>query len=175
MQFVASSAPIFDAVFHVPFGALGVRLSNQGIGQLVYLPGEVEALPARSALTKKLERQLKRYLKDPGAPFDLPLDETGSPFQQRVWAAIAAIPSGEVRTYGQVARQIGSAPRAVGQACGANWFPLIIPCHRVIAAGGIGGFGGTVPGTGSEGDGFHLRVKRWLLSHEGAKDERLLA
>jgi len=175
MQSVAPLTPMFDAVFHVPFGAIGVRLSNGSIGQLVYLPQGVEALPARSVIAKKLERQLRRYLHNPNAKFDVPLDEAGSPFQQRVWAAIAAIPSGEVRSYGQIARQVGSAPRAVGQACGANWFPLVIPCHRVIAAGGIGGFGGTAPGQESEGDGFHLRVKRWLLSHEGANDERLLA
>jgi methylated-DNA-[protein]-cysteine S-methyltransferase len=175
MHSVTSSTPIFDAVFHVPFGAIGVRLSNRGIGQLVYLPQDVAALSARSAVAKKLERQVRSYLQDPNAKFNVPLDEAGSPFQQRVWAAISAIPSGEVRSYGQIARQVGSAPRAVGQACAANWFPLVIPCHRVIAAGGIGGFGGTAPGPGREGDGFHLRVKRWLLWHEGAKDERLLA
>jgi methylated-DNA-[protein]-cysteine S-methyltransferase len=166
---------LFDAVFHVPFGAIGVRLSKGSIGQLVYLPGDIAPLRAQSALAKRVEQQVRRYLKNPDARFDVPLDEAGSPFQQRVWAAISAIPRGEVRTYGQIARQVGSAPRAVGQACGANWFPLVIPCHRVIAAGGIGGFGGTGPGESAKDEGFHLAVKRWLLSHEGANDERLLA
>ena len=73
-----------------------------------------------------------------------------------------AIPRGEVLTYGQVAKLIRSAPRAVGQACGANWFPVAIPCHRVTAAGGIGGFGGYALHDG----GFHHDVKRWLLQHE---------
>jgi methylated-DNA-[protein]-cysteine S-methyltransferase len=67
-----------------------------------------------------------------------------------------------VLTYGQVAKQIGTAPRAVGQACGANWYPLVIPCHRVTASGGLGGFSHQ-----DEGDGFHTGVKRWLLAHEG--------
>ena len=94
--------------------------------------------------------------------FDLPLAASGSAYQQRVWAAIAGIPRGQVRTYGDVARLIGSAPRAVGQACGANWFPVVIPCHRVTAAGGLGGFAHHDDATG-----FHLGVKRWLLAHEG--------
>jgi len=164
---------MFDSVFHVPFGAIGVCLSKGAIGQLVYLPGDVEPIKAKSALARKLERQVRHYLADPDARFNVPLDIAGSAFQQRVWQAIAAIPRGQVRTYGQIARAIASAPRAVGQACGANWFPLIIPCHRVIAAAGIGGFGGTLA-HGRDGEGFHLRVKRWLLAHEGARDERLL-
>lgn len=73
---------------------------------------------------------------------------------------IHAIPRGAVLTYGEVARRIASAPRAVGQACGANWFPLVIPCHRVTASGGLGGFA-------RHDGGFHQEVKRWLLAHEG--------
>jgi methylated-DNA-[protein]-cysteine S-methyltransferase len=79
-----------------------------------------------------------------------------------VWEAIAAIPRGRTLTYGQVAKQVRSAPRAVGQACGANWFPLVIPCHRVVGAKSLGGFG-------HHGEGFHLEIKRWLLAHEGVK------
>jgi methylated-DNA-[protein]-cysteine S-methyltransferase len=79
-----------------------------------------------------------------------------------VWARIAAIPRGETRRYGELAAALASAPRAVGQACGANWYPLIIPCHRVTAAGGLGGFARR-----DEGDGFQTGVKRWLLAHEG--------
>jgi methylated-DNA-[protein]-cysteine S-methyltransferase len=69
-----------------------------------------------------------------------------------------------VLTYGDVARMIQSAPRAVGQACGANWFPLIVPCHRVTAAGGLGGFSNHDDETG-----FHIGVKRWLLAYEGVE------
>jgi len=73
---------------------------------------------------------------------------------------INAIPRGDVLTYAEVARRIGSAPRAVGQACGANPFPLIVPCHRIVATGGgLGGFS-------RQGGGFLLDVKRWLLAHE---------
>jgi len=78
-----------------------------------------------------------------------------------VWAKIAAIGAGRTRSYGELARELRSAPRAVGQACGANPIPIVVPCHRVLAAGGIGGF------AHHEG-GFHLAIKRWLLAHEGA-------
>ena len=83
----------------------------------------------------------------------------GTAFQRRVWDRIAAIPRGETRTYGDLARMLRSAPRAVGQACGNNYFPLVIPCHRVVAAGGLGGFAHT-------SSGYLLDVKRWLLAHE---------
>ena len=109
-----------------------------------------------------LTQQLQAYLQHPDHRFTLSLPQVGSDFQRRVWAAIASIPRGEVRTYGQIAKLIKSAPRAVGQACGANWFPLVIPCHRVTAAGGLGGFAHH-----DDAEGFHLNVKRWLLAHEG--------
>src|SRR5205823_3738278 len=108
-------------------------------------------------------RQVEHYFADPDFAFSLPLAKVGSAFQHKVWSAIASIPRGTVRTYGHVAKLIGSAPRAVGQACGSNWFPLVIPCHRVTAAGGLGGFSHH-----DEENGFHLGVKRWLLAHEGA-------
>jgi len=118
--------------------------------------------PAENALAEKAARQIARYLKQPDFRFNLPLAPAGSAFQQKVWTAIAAIPRGQVRTYGQIAKFVQSAPRAVGQACGANWYPLVIPCHRVTAAGGLGGFSHH-----DDEDGFHLGVKRWLLAHEG--------
>ena len=93
--------------------------------------------------------------------FDLPLKPGGTQFQQTVWAEISKITRGQTQTYGWVAKKIKSAPRAVGQACGANRYPLIIPCHRIISATGIGGF------AHQDGDGFHRNVKKWLLDHEG--------
>ena len=80
-----------------------------------------------------------------------------------MWEALQRIASGKTRTYGELARELHSSPRAVGGACGANPLPLVVPCHRVIAAGGrIGGF------MGAASEGFELGIKRWLLAHEGA-------
>lgn len=152
----------FSAIVAAPFGALGIRSAAGALRELVYLPPRFQPQDARDAVAALAADRIARYFDDPDAALALPLAEAGSAFQRRVWAAISAIPRGEVRTYGQIARQIGSAPRAVGQACGANWFPLIIPCHRVTAAGGLGGFA-----QHDDAGGFHLGVKRWLLAHEG--------
>jgi len=153
--------PAFDAVIAAPFGGLGVRVESGALTELVYLPASFRPQAPKNALARRVVGQISGYLADPNFVFDLPLAVRGSVFQQRVWRAIAGIPAGSTRTYGALAKLVRSAPRAVGQACGANWFPLVIPCHRVLAAGGIGGFGG------GETDGFHLAVKRWLLRHEG--------
>lgn len=158
-----AGSELFSAIVAAPFGAVGIRTDAGSVRELVYLPphfAEKDALDAASELTAQ---QVTRYFADPDFVFDLPLMTAGSTYQQRVWAAISAIARGSVRTYGQVARDIGSAPRAVGQACGANWFPLVIPCHRVTAARGLGGFANH-----DDENGFHLSVKRWLLRHEGA-------
>ena len=153
---------LFSAIVAAPFGAMGVRTESGLLRELVYLPPHFLEKDAQDAVAQQACVQLARYFADPDAPFDLPLATLGRAFQQKVWAAIAQIPRGKVRTYGDVARFIGSAPRAVGQACGANWFPVVIPCHRVTAAGGLGGFA-----SHDEEKGFHLSVKRWLLAHEG--------
>ena len=112
--------------------------------------------------------QLERYREDPDAPFDLPLAVEGTPFQRSVWEAMRAIPRGRTRTYGELARERGGEARAVGQACGDNRLPIVIPCHRVVAADGIGGF---AHATG----GYLLEAKRWLLMHERSADEFALA
>lgn len=157
------AADIFSAIVAAPFGGIGIRTEAARVRELVYLPPHFGEKDPLDPVAELAARQVGQYLLDPDFRFDLPLLEAGSAFQRRVWEAISAIPRGTVRTYGQVAKHIGSAPRAVGQACGANWFPIIIPCHRVTAAGGLGGFSNH-----DDENGFHLSVKRWLLAHEGA-------
>ena len=159
-----SPSPIFSAVVPAPFGAIGVRTAGGLLQELVYLPPSHAPQDPADALAEQAAAQLARYFAEPDFRFDLPLATVGTGFQQRVWSAIAAIPRGTVRTYGDIARLLASAPRAVGQACGANWFPLVVPCHRVIAAGGLGGFSNS-----DDAAGFHLGVKRWLLAHEGVE------
>ena len=158
---------LFSAIVEAPFGAIGIRADAGVLRELVYLPRSFSEKAPSDSLSERVARQLERYLEDADFRFDLPLADVGTAFQRRVWETIAAIPCGEVFTYGQVAKLIRSAPRAVGQACGANWYPLIIPCHRVTASGGLGGFSNHDDETG-----FHLGVKRWLLAHEGVKGYR---
>lgn len=150
---------MFTAIVPAPFGGIAVRLDHDELRELVYLPPEYQPKAARDPLSKEAAAQVKAYLKNPDFAFSLPLPEVGTAHQRKVWDVIQAIPCGEVLTYAQVARRIASAPRAVGQACGSNWYPLVIPCHRVTATGGIGGFA-------RHDGGFHQNVKRWLLQHE---------
>jgi methylated-DNA-[protein]-cysteine S-methyltransferase len=157
------ASELFSAIVATPFGGIGVRTTGDRVSELVYLPPRFGEKAPQDVVAEQAASQLERYLDDAEFAFDLPLAEVGSAYQQKVWAAIASIPRGSVRTYGQVASSIGSAPRAVGQACGANWFPIVVPCHRVTATGGLGGFANH-----DDENGFHLSVKRWLLTHEGA-------
>ncbi|MFW5723470.1 MAG: methylated-DNA--[protein]-cysteine S-methyltransferase [Halochromatium sp.] len=106
-----------------------------------------------------LRAEFEAYFADPSYRFQCAVELAGSDFQRRVWALIAAIPPGRPCTYGALARELGSSARAVGQACRANPVPLRIPCHRVVAANGLGGFAG-------DRGGRLLRIKRWLLAHE---------
>ncbi|RJG08090.1 methylated-DNA--[protein]-cysteine S-methyltransferase [Noviherbaspirillum cavernae] len=161
---ISSNSPLFSAIVAAPFGAIGIRTEAGAVRELVYLPPSFDEKAPVNALSERAAQQVERYLAEPDFRFDLPLAEVGTAFQHKVWNEIAAIPRGEVRTYGDVAKLIRSAPRAVGQACGANWFPLVIPCHRVTASGGIGGFSNH-----DDASGFHLGVKRWLLRHEGVE------
>ena len=143
-----------------PFGVVGVRTAGEAVAEIAYLPRSAGALAPQNALAERACRQLERYLEDPAFRWDLPLARAGSEFRRRVWRKIAAIRPGRTRSYGALAAELGSAPRAVGQACGDNPYPLVIPCHRVVAAAGLGGFA-------HSGGGFELSVKRWLLAHEG--------
>lgn len=156
-----SSSSLFSAIVEASFGAIGIRTEDRVVRELVYLPASFHGKDAIDPVAEKAAVQVERYLSDPDFQFDLPLAPIGTPFQQKVWAAISEIPRGKVLTYGDIARRVQSAPRAVGQACGANWFPLVIPCHRVTAATGLGGFSHH-----DDEAGFHVGVKRWLLAHE---------
>lgn len=152
----------FDAVVPLPFGHMAVRLAVDALEELIYVPESIKVQAPRCALAREVARQIRAYVADPRFVFDLPLAERGTSFQRSVWQSIRKVPAGSTCTYAQIARLVRSAPRAVGQACGANWYSLVIPCHRVVAARGIGGFGR------HDGDGFHMDIKRWLLRHEGS-------
>ncbi len=129
-----------DAITAVDFGAGAGHSPNGGV-------------------LAEAARQLTEYFAGDLRGFTLPVAPEGTPFRLKVWAAMQAIPYGQTRSYGDLARDLDSAPRAVGGACGANPIPLIIPCHRVVGAGGaLGGFSG---GAGCD-------TKRQLLALEGA-------
>jgi methylated-DNA-[protein]-cysteine S-methyltransferase len=153
------SATYFDALHRTPFAVLGISTDGDSVTGIDYLPADVETRQAESALAREVVHQVERYLADPAFQFDLPLKIDGSEFRKRVWEVMCTIPAGKTLTYGDVAKRLDSAARAVGGACGDNRIPLIIPCHRIVARNGIGGFMHT---TGTR----ELNIKRWLLTHE---------
>lgn len=153
----------WSLVVPAPFGYVAVAEAGGCISgiSLYNAAAELEPRAPQTPLATRAAQMLRAYLEAPGfSGWELPLAPAGTPFQQQVWAAIARIPAGQVRSYGALARSLGSGPRAVAAACGRNPYPLIIPCHRVVGVGGLCGYT-------AEGPGDPLQIKRWLLRHEG--------
>ena len=153
----------WEAIIEFPKMKVAVATREGCVAEISYLPPAAETKAPENALAERAARQLERYREDPDAKFDLPLLIEGTDFQRRLWDALCEIPCGRTLTYGELARKLGGEARAVGQACGDNKLPIVIPCHRVVAADGIGGFAHS---TG----GYLLEAKRWLLMHESSAD-----
>ncbi|MEM8774270.1 MAG: methylated-DNA--[protein]-cysteine S-methyltransferase [Pseudomonadota bacterium] len=146
---------IYSATVSTPIGPLCVMSNGEAIVKLSWQSGgDADGRPELDEAVAQLEAYFEGRLQN----FDLPLLVNGSDFQRQVCDAMSAIPFGETLTYGDIAKQTASPAQAVGTACGANPIPVIIPCHRVLAANGLGGY------SGSGG----IETKVWLLRHEGA-------
>lgn len=153
----------YDAVIATPLPGglrLGIHVVDGTITQLDFLPAD-HPLKRPAAGAAQAVEAVKTYFNDPKKHVRVPLRTAGTPFQERVWAAMRAIPVGEVRTYGELAEQLRSGPRAVAGACRANPVAILTPCHRVVAREGLGGYMGALYGD-------PLELKAWLLRHEGA-------
>ena len=157
----------WEGVIAFPKMKVAVATRDDRVATIQYLPPESEEKAPENALAERAIRQLERYRENPDVRFDLPLLIEGTDYQRRLWQALCEIPRGRTLTYGELARKLGNndvdAARAAGQACGDNRLPIVIPCHRVVAAHGIGGF---AHATG----GYLLEAKRWLLMHEASAD-----
>ncbi len=153
----------WQAILAAPFGRLGVRVADGVVTRIGFLApdGPLQAAEAAAAAAVgRLEQALAAYWLDSRAGFaGVPVRAQGTDYQQRVWQAIATIGPGQTRTYGELAARLGSSPRALGQACGSNPLPLVVPCHRVGSRSGMGGF---MHSRGDEALGY----KNWLLAHE---------
>jgi len=127
----------FQACVRAPFGTIGVSATDTHVTGIRYLSPDVPALaPRKNTIAFLACVELQAYLDDPSFVFGLPLRLAGTRHQLAVWEAMQAIPPGQTRTYGELAQAIGSSARAVGGACGANPIPIVVPCHRVVGAGG---------------------------------------
>ena len=155
----------FDVVIETPWSGikLGLGFCNKLLSSVDFLGADVETLQPLTPSQQQTSNQLNCYFSNPCHQFEIPLDLKGTIFQLRVWNALRLIPAGKTITYGELAEHLGSSARAVGNACRANQLPVVVPCHRVVAKSGIGGFMG-------QRQGNELSIKRCLLQHEQAID-----
>ena len=151
----------YQAKLYTPFSVLGIRCANDMLTGIDFLPVTEKTKAPEDVFAEQVCCQLIGYLENPDYKFSIPLATSGTPHQKRVWLAMLAIPSGKAKSYGELAAELHSGAQAVGQACGANPIPVVIPCHRVLGKTGLGGFM-------KHGSGAPLEIKRWLLAHERA-------
>ena len=164
-----SRKPISNAqycVMKAPFGCLGIETQmvegSLMISKIDYLRPNAPLINPQNQLAKEAINQLNAYFQNPHSEFTLPLKPAGTAHQSQVWKCVSDIPVGSTRTYGEIAQKMKSGARAVGTACGANPYPLVTPCHRVVSAQGLGGF------MKEDAPGFYRQIKIWLLKHEDA-------
>ena len=150
----------FSAICSTPVGRIGIVTENDAVVSVSWVRDSSVVSAVSTGLAGRVVEALQAWLSGNAVwPQEFALRPRGTEFQLRVWQALRQIPSGQTRTYGDLAHRLRSSPRAVGNACRNNPLPLLIPCHRVVSAAGIGGFSGCT-------EGHWLEIKQWLLEHE---------
>ena len=124
---------------HTPIGDITI---SEDEGKIVSIDWGWARDQKATPLLKEAKRQMDAYFDGTLEEFDLPLKVEGTPFQKQVWREMLKIPAGRTRTYGDIAKRLNASAQSVGTACGRNRFPVVIPCHRVVAANGLGGYSG---------------------------------
>jgi len=149
------------AMVDTPVGAIAIAWREGLVTGVDLEPNAMDVGSER--LPAFIAEGLDAYFRDGSVRLDLPVALQGTPFQGRVWQVLQSILPGRTVSYGALARRLGTSARAVGGACRANPCPILVPCHRVVAATGLGGFAGDISGR-------KLEVKRRLLRHEGNEE-----
>ena len=149
----------YNAIIKTPIGKLGIFTDNDYLCAIDFLDSATRIKKPDTPLATEVESQIKAYFANPSWRFTIPCKTAGTDFQNRVWKTLTKIDTGKTRTYGEVAKTIKSAPRAVGNACRRNPIPIIIPCHRVLAKTGVGGYDG-------DWENGKVSIKEYLLNHE---------
>jgi len=153
----------WSAVFDTPVGRLGIQMQGAALSRVGLFAESLGRPEPLSAETRRVRQTLLEYFEGGRDPGGLEISVNGTDFQRKVWQALREIPSGQVVSYGELAQRLGTSARAVGNACRNNPTPVVVPCHRVVAAdGGPGGFAG-------DRSGKLVAAKRWLLAHEGVE------
>lgn len=145
----------YKAIVQTPIGKLGISTLDQLLIRLDFLTDDRVLIPPNEEMIKNIVSQLNQYFQCPSFEFNIPYQLQGTPFQTKVWQAINNLPVQTTVSYGALANKLKTGARAVGNACRANPLPILIPCHRVIAQGNLGGY-----------KGKEISIKKWLLNHE---------
>lgn len=151
----------YDFVINSPVGKLGVMVLNNRVVRLDFLLSDTKLIHPQNLAIRQIAAKIKKYFHDSKFKFELETHPQGTLLQKKIWQVIQKIPIGKTITYGEIADKLNTSPRVVGNACGRNPMPIIIPCHRVVAALGLGGYCG-----GKDNKNF-IKIKEWLLKHEG--------
>jgi len=159
---------VYAASVKTPFANLGLWFQGRALAGIDFIEQDllvqVDPGAEMTAEIEAMRELINSYCLNPfrRPHFDSELMPAGTEFQQKVWKALQDIPAGRIVTYGELAKELNTSARAVGNACRRNPIPVIIPCHRVVARAGIGGFSGATKGS-------MLNIKKWLLNHEGVQ------
>ncbi len=148
-----------STVIATPFGNLSLSFSKLKLSRITLCIDHTPLASTNEPHSLQAATELAQYFKNPRHTLTTDYFLEGTPFQLKVWKALCAIPSGSTLTYGMLAKQLGTSPRAIGQACKTNPLPIIIPCHRIVGANNAGGYAG-------KREGKMLEMKLWLLKHE---------
>jgi methylated-DNA-[protein]-cysteine S-methyltransferase len=148
-------------IINSPLGKLLVQIENNALIRISYLPpsATLNLQSQTSSLILELSKQLDAYFANSKFVFTIPINLEGTALQKSIWQSLRAIPPGCTKTYGELAKQLNTGPRIIGNACRANPIPIIIPCHRVVGANNLGGYSG-------DKSGQLMDIKKWLLHHE---------
>ncbi|CAL7959874.1 Methylated-DNA--(protein)-cysteine S-methyltransferase [Gammaproteobacteria bacterium] len=149
----------YNCAITSPLGKLGLTIVDKELTKIQFLSTRAQLLAAQDSLAHQIVAKIKKYFCSPRLQFKLPIQAKGTPLQKKIWRALQKIPCGKTVTYGELAQKIGTNPRVIGNACRRNPIPIVIPCHRVVAKAGLGGY------CGKTCNDF-LKIKKWMLQHE---------
>ncbi len=166
MQVVFAEINEDKAIIETPAGLLQLHARENELIQVEWLAGGAVPEPAKGEFLKNVVDQIQQYWQNPDTQFVIKRIQQGTEFMNKVWKALEQIPPGQTRTYGELAKLLGTSARAVGNACRNNPYPLIVPCHRIVSAKDLGGYDGATAGE-------KLSIKQKLLAHERQLAEKI--
>lgn len=148
---------LYKAIIQTPIGKLGISTLGQLLTRLDFLAEDRELIAPHEEIVDRIVNQFNQYFQYSNFQFNIPYQLQGTPFQNRVWQTLSKLPIQKTISYGTLAKKLNTGARAIGNACRANPLPILIPCHRVIGQGNLGGY---------KGKGKEISIKTWLLNHE---------